>query len=110
MVAKMTRMQKYMQLVKYAELRGIDIFRINWNLVNAMKSGTKIVRGKVSINYYLSLLRFYDEKVKPIIQERKLTITGHVFGGYLAQLFTLSFPNKVNQVYTFNATGVTQIL
>lgn len=89
-------------------IRGIDIFRINWNLVNAIKSGIKIIRGKVSINYYLSLLRFYDEKVKPIIQDRKLTITGHVFGGYLAQLFALSFPNKVSKVYTFNATGVTQ--
>ena len=89
-------------------IRGIDIFRINWNLVNAIKSGIKIIRGKVSINYYLSLLRFYDEKVKPIIQDRKLTITGHVFGGYLAQLFALYFPNKVSKVYTFNATGVTQ--
>ncbi|WP_104696519.1 Mbeg1-like protein [Helicobacter trogontum] len=89
-------------------IRGIDIFRINWNLVNAVKSGIKIIRGKVSINYYLSLLRFYDKKVKPIIQDKKLTITGHVFGGYLAQLFALSFPDKVNKVYTFNATGVTQ--
>ena len=91
-------------------IRGIDIFRINWNLINAVKSGIKIIRGKVSINYYLSLLRFYDEKVKPIIQDKKLTITGHVFGGYLAQLFALSFPDKVNKVYTFNATGVTQNL
>ena len=91
-------------------IRGIDIFRFNWNLVNAVKSGIKIIRGKVSINYYLSLLRFYDEKVKPIIQDKKLTITGHVFGGYLAQLFALSFPEVVSKVYTFNATGVTQNL
>ena len=78
--------------------------------MNAVKSGIKIIRGKVSINYYLSLLRFYDEKVKPIIQDKKLTITGHVFGGYLAQLFALSFPEVVHKVYTFNATGVTQNL
>ena len=91
-------------------IRGIDIFRFNWNLINAVKSGIKIIRGKVSINYYLSLLRFYDEKVKPIIQDKKLTITGHVFGGYLAQLFALSFPEVVHKVYTFNATGVTQNL
>ena len=89
-------------------IRGIDIFRINWNLINAVKSGIKIIRGKVSINYYLSLLRFYDAKVKPIIQDKKLTLTGHVFGGYLAQLFALSFPDKVDKLYTFNATGVTQ--
>lgn len=89
-------------------IRGIDIFRISWNIVSAVKSGVEIIRGKVSINYYLSLLRFYDEKVKPIIQEKKLTITGHIFGGYLAQLFALSFPDKVSKVYTFNATGVTQ--
>ena len=89
-------------------IRGIDIFKFDWNLASAVKSGIKIIRGKVSINYYLSLLRFYDEKVKPIIQNRKITIAGHIFGGYLAQLFALSFPDKVNKVYTFNATGVTQ--
>ena len=33
-------------------ISGIDIFRINWNLVNAVKSGIKIIRGEVSINYY----------------------------------------------------------
>ena len=74
-------------------IRGIDIFRIGWNVIDAIKSGVKIIRGKVSINYYLSLLRFYDEKVKPIIKDRKLTITGHSLGGCLTQLFVLSFAN-----------------
>lgn len=76
-------------------IRGIDIFRINWNLVNAVKSGIKIIRGEVSINYYLSLLRFYDEKVKPIIQDKKLTITGHVFGGYLTNFLPSLFLIKL---------------
>ncbi|MCX2683880.1 DUF2974 domain-containing protein, partial [Campylobacter sp. MIT 21-1685] len=87
--------------------RGIDIFRINWNLVNAIKSGVKIFRGKVSINYYLSMLQFYDEKLKSIINNKKIVVTGHVFGGYLAQLFALSFPQYVHKVYTFNAVGIT---
>ncbi|RDU61575.1 hypothetical protein CQA53_09950 [Helicobacter didelphidarum] len=88
-------------------IRGIDIFQINLSLWRATQAGFKIFRGKVPIAYYLSMLRFYDEHIRPIIAHQKIVVTGHSFGGYLAQLFALSYPSIVKKVYTFNAIGVT---
>ncbi|RDU59099.1 hypothetical protein [Helicobacter sp. MIT 14-3879] len=88
-------------------IRGIDIFQISHSFWAAAKAGLKIFRGKVPITYYLSMLKFYDEKLKYIINDKKIVVTGHAFGGYLAQLFALSYPSIVEKVYTYNAVGVT---
>ena len=87
-------------------IRGIDIFSFDLSFWNALKAGVQIFRTRISMNYYMSLLRFYDEKLKNFIENKKVVVTGHSFGGYLAQLFALSFPNKIKALYTYNALGV----
>ncbi|MGI7584786.1 alpha/beta fold hydrolase [Campylobacter coli] len=54
----------------------------------------------------MQLLKFYDDKVRHFLGNDKLIVTGHCFGGYLAQLFVLSFPQSVKALYTYNAMGV----
>ncbi|MCR2065175.1 hypothetical protein [Campylobacter helveticus] len=86
--------------------RGIDIFQFSFSFWDSVKVGAQIFRSQVSLEYYLQLLKFYDDKVRHFLSNDKLSVTGHCFGGYLAQLFALSFPQNVKALYTYNAMGV----
>ncbi|EOX7402851.1 hypothetical protein ACPV6K_001850 [Campylobacter coli] len=59
------------------------------------------------VEQYFDMLFFYEETLKPLLQEKsiaKINVTGHSLGGYLTQLFALSYPSIVNEVYTYNAS------
>ncbi|MCW1328062.1 alpha/beta hydrolase [Campylobacter jejuni] len=86
--------------------RGIDIFQFSFSFWDSIKAGAQIFRSQVPLEYYLQLLKFYDDKVRHFLGNDKLIVTGHCFGGYLAQLFVLSFPQSVKALYTYNAMGV----
>lgn len=62
---------------------------------------------------YDNMMKFYEYKVKNIVNGKKLIVTGHSLGGALAQYFTLSFHDDtinenrvVKETYTFNSPGV----
>ncbi|WP_444542540.1 lipase family protein, partial [Helicobacter cinaedi] len=61
---------------------------------------------------YFDMIDFIETKVKPIIYDditqsyAKMTIVGHSLGGYLAQMFALSYSHLVDKVYTYNAPGI----
>uniref|UniRef100_UPI0025AA2160 DUF6792 domain-containing protein n=1 Tax=Helicobacter bilis TaxID=37372 RepID=UPI0025AA2160 len=58
---------------------------------------------------YFDMIDFIEIKVKPIIYDditqsyAKMTIVGHSLGGYLAQMFALTYSHLVDKVYTYNA-------
>ena len=59
------------------------------------------------VEQYFDMLFFYEETLKPLMQEKgitKINVVGHSLGGYLTQLFALSYPNIVNEVYTYNTS------
>ena len=56
------------------------------------------------IEQYFDMLLFYEETLKPLLQEKgiaRINVVGHSLGGYLAQLFALSYPHSINEVYTY---------
>ena len=62
---------------------------------------------------YDDMMKFYEYKVKHIVGNNKLIVTGHSLGGALAQYFTLSFHDDtinenrvVKETYTFNSPGI----
>ena len=66
------------------------------------------------IEQYFDMLIFYEETLKPLLQEKgitKINITGHSLGGYLAQraliycdsLHKDKLKFSPSEVYTFNA-------
>ncbi len=58
------------------------------------------------IEQYFDMLLFYEETLKPLLREKgiaRINVIGHSLGGYLAQLFALSYPHSINEVYTYNA-------
>ncbi|MDY5186228.1 alpha/beta hydrolase [Helicobacter trogontum] len=79
------------------------------DLINDYYIGTNNDNMDKVVEQYLDMLLFYEETLKPLLQEKgiaKINITGHSLGGYLTQLFALSYPHIINEVYTFNAPGV----
>ncbi len=58
------------------------------------------------------MIDFIENEIKPRIYNQltkdyeKIAIVGHSLGGYLAQLFALSYHSLVDKVYTFNTPGV----
>ncbi len=64
------------------------------------------------IEQYFDMLLFYEETLKPLLQEKgitKINVIGHSLGGYLTQLFALSFAtaenaNIIKGVYTYNTS------
>ena len=64
------------------------------------------------IEQYFDMLLFYEETRKPLLQEKgitKINVIGHSLGGYLTQLFALSFAtaenaNIIKGVYTYNTS------
>ena len=79
------------------------------DLINDYYIGTNNDNMNKVVEQYFDMLLFYEETLKPLMQEKgitKINITGHSLGGYLTQLFALSYPHIINEVYTFNAPGV----
>lgn len=89
-------------------IRGINIFQFNRNCINVITQGVKIFNAKIPAKIYFALLNFYEYKVKPILDNANATlvVTGHSFGGYLAQLFTLTYPQIIKAMFIYNAPGV----
>ena len=89
-------------------IRGINIFQFNRNCINVITQGVKIFNAKIPAKIYFALLNFYEYKVKPILDNANTTfvVTGHSFGGYLAQLFTLTYPQIIKAMFIYNAPGV----
>ena len=89
-------------------IRGINIFQFNRNCINVITQGVKIFNAKIPAKIYFALLNFYEYKVKPILDNANTTfvVTGHSFGGYLAQLFTLTYPQIIKAMFIYNAPGI----
>lgn len=65
------------------------------------------------VTQYDDMMKFYEYKVKHIVGNNKLIVTGHSLGGALAQYFTISFHDDttgenpvVKETYTFNSPGI----
>ena len=65
------------------------------------------------VTQYDDMMKFYEYKVKHIVGNNKLIVTGHSLGGALAQYFTISFHDDttgknpvVQETYTFNSPGI----
>ena len=59
------------------------------------------------IEQYFDMLLFYEEIIKPLMQEKgvmRINVVGHSLGGYLTQLFALSYSHIINEVYTYNTS------
>ncbi|WP_110850480.1 hypothetical protein, partial [Helicobacter cinaedi] len=89
-------------------IRGINIFQFNRNCINVITQSVKIFNAKIPAKIYFALLNFYEYKVKPILENTNATlvVTGHSFGGYLAQLFTLTYPQIIKAMFIYNAPGI----
>ena len=65
------------------------------------------------VTQYDDMMKFYEYKVKHIVGNNKLIVTGHSLGGALSQYFTISFHDDttgenpvVKETYTFNSPGI----
>ncbi|WP_300900632.1 alpha/beta fold hydrolase [uncultured Helicobacter sp.] len=77
------------------------------DLLNDYYIGTNNSDMNRVIEQYFDMLLFYEETLKPLLQEKgiaRINVIGHSLGGYLAQLFALSYPSIINEVYTYNTS------
>lgn len=85
------------------------------DLINDYYIGTNSSDMNRVIEQYFDMLLFYEETLKPLLQEKgitKINITGHSLGGYLAQraliycdsLYKDKLKFSPSEVYTFNAS------
>ena len=79
--------------------------------------GTEITPGDLSADMELtikeiptqvnSLINFFLDNVIPILKEgEKINICGHSLGGYLTQICAFTFPEYIDEIYTFNSPGI----
>lgn len=79
--------------------------------MNDLYADLFLAQNKISRQYY-DMIDFIENEIKPRIYNQltkkyeKIAIVGHSLGGYLAQLFALSYHSLVDKVYTFNTPGV----
>ncbi|TLD82585.1 alpha/beta fold hydrolase [Helicobacter trogontum] len=57
-------------------------------------------------NQYFTLIGFFENTIKNIIGDNKIVVTGHSLGGFFAQSFTLAYPDRIKEVYTYNSPGL----
>lgn len=65
----------------------------------------KALKAQLSIELFRALFRlsnFLNEKY----QNKKISLIGHSFGGYLAQIFCILQPLLIEELYTFDAIGI----
>ena len=77
------------------------------DLINDYHIGTNNDDLDKVIEQYFDMLLFYEETIKPLMQEKGITrinVVGHSLGGYLTQLFALSYSHIINEVYTYNTS------
>ena len=77
------------------------------DLINDYYIGTNNDDLDKVIEQYFDMLIFYEETLKPLMQEKgitKINVVGHSLGGYLTQLFALSYSHIINEVYTYNTS------
>ena len=77
------------------------------DLINDYYIGTNNSDMNRVIEQYFDMLLFYEETLKPLLQEKGITrinVVGHSLGGYLTQLFALSYSHIINEVYTYNTS------
>jgi hypothetical protein len=79
--------------------------------------GTEITPGDLNADMELtikeiptqvnSLINFFLDNVIPILKEgEKINICGHSLGGYLTQICAFTFPEYIDEIYTFNSPGI----
>ena len=79
--------------------------------------GTEITLGDLNADVQLttneipaqvnSLINFFLDSVIPILKEgEKINICGHSLGGYLTQICAFTFPEYIDEIYTFNSPGI----
>ena len=79
--------------------------------------GTEITLGDLNADVQLttneipaqvnSLINFFLDNVIPILKEgEKINICGHSLGGYLTQICAFTFPEYIDEIYTFNSPGI----
>ena len=77
------------------------------DLINDYYIGTNNDDLDKVVEQYFDMLIFYEETLKPLMQEKgitKINVVGHSLGGYLTQLFALSYSHIINEVYTYNTS------
>lgn len=84
--------------------RGLDIFRLNIFEIPNFEGLGNSLRADVPLEICNDMFNFYNKNIK--ILNKQVIAVGHSFGGYLAQLFALSYPSAIKEVYTFSAPGV----
>lgn len=65
----------------------------------------KITKAQCSLELFKTLLTL-SSLLKEKYQGQKICIVGHLFGGYLAQIFCFLQPQLVEQVYIFDPFGI----
>ncbi|WP_223232642.1 Mbeg1-like protein [Campylobacter concisus] len=79
--------------------------------------GTEITPGDLNADMELtikeiptqvnSLINFFLDNVIPILKEgERINICGHSLGGYLTQICAFTFPEYIDEIYTFNSPGI----
>ena len=85
--------------------RGLDL---KANLIETLIQAPnleKILKAQLSIQLFRALFdlsNHLSEKYK----NKKISLVGHSFGGYLAQVFCLFQPSLIEELYTFDAIGI----
>lgn len=76
--------------------------KIDWRDIGTDAS---LTLRKLPKKQYDSMINFYFtlKQSGKIAHNTPIVVVGHSLGGYLTQLFALSYPNIVNEVCTFNA-------
>ncbi len=77
------------------------------DLINDYYIGTNNDDLDKVIEQYFDMLIFYEETLKPLMQEKGITrinVVGHSLVGYLTQLFALRYSHIINEVYTYNTS------
>lgn len=81
---------------------------------------TKPVKSFDGGNYYQNMLKLSNElgfkpqladieRIRKILGEEKLTLIGHSFGGFLATLYAIEFPEKVDALVLVSPADVVRI-
>ena len=89
---------------KILVFRGLDIFNPNLLKIPNIQGLGNSLKADVSLKICEDMIDFYKAKIQPL--QDTYIVVGHSFGGYLAQLFTLMYPEIIKETYTFSSIGV----